>query len=913
MTKCIDLDIAIRAYTEVPGKTAVGSKPPPKGHDTPSQWVLVFDTETTTCAEQALRVGSFQVRKQGEVELEGFFYDPKKLSDWEIQLLTVYALAGGFEVLTVDEFRELFLVFAYKLRATVVGFNLPFDLSRIALSHSEARGSMRGGFSFKLSPDKRWPSLRIKHLSRRAALIDFAKPRENLTPRGMRKRGRKVRHHRGYFLDLKTLSAALTSRSFSLASLCAHFETKTRKAASDEHGRELTNEYLDYARDDVQTTWECYEALIAEYNKHGLAKQPHRILSEASIGKAYLEEMGIQPLLACKPDFPRGIFGSVMSAYYGGRAEIRIRRKIKRVLYCDFKSMYPTVNILMGLWKFVISKDMETITTTSETQKLLNRITTPDMMFKGMWQYLTTYVRVKPDCDLFPVRAKYDGKSNTIGLNYLTCDGSLWFTLADCIAAKLLSGKTPIIEEAITFNPGEPHHWLQPNNLFGRGDFRIHPGHQDGFKQFVELRDKAKKNKDSIQQAIKIIANATSYGIFIEINRDDAPKGEPIDVFGPDAETGKTTINSKALEEPGKYFNPIIGTLITGAARLMLAIAERRVLDAGLEWVFCDTDSIAIAKPENMDEDEFMRRANDVVAKFEFLNPYNEPQSVLQIEDVNNSTVRPRQNEPLFAFAISAKRYALFNLDDAGRPIIRKASAHGLGHLMPPYEENDAPADIPTPTVPLSEIGVSRWQYDLWYKIIEAALNGLPAQVALDYHPALQRPAASRYGATSPRLLKWFDRHNEGRDYSDQVKPFGFLLSFQARNGLWRDFVTEETSNLPGRGRPKKIGTLSPVAPFDRDPNKAAQQAFDRETGEPVAVELLKTYAECLAQYHLSPEAKFGNGDYMDHGFTERRHVVATNVRLIGKEGNRVEEDGLEQKVEQLEFRPHAPDKPINV
>jgi len=55
----------------------------------------------------------------------------------------------------------------------------------------------------------------------------------------------------------------------------------------------------------------------------------------------------------------------------------------------------------------------------------------------------------------------------------------------------------------------------------------------------------------------------------------------------------------------------------------------------------------------------------------------------------------------------------------------------------------------------------------------------------------------------------------------------------------------------------------------------------------------LKTYAEALAQYHLSPESKFANARYFDRGPTDRRHVVASNLRLIGKEGNRVEENGL--------------------
>ncbi len=85
-------------------------------------------------------------------------------------------------------------------------------------------------------------------------------------------------------------------------------------------------------------------------------------------------------------------------------------------------------------------------------------------------------------------------------------------------------------------------------------------------------------------------------------------------------------------------------------------------------------------------------------------------------------------------------------------------------------------------------------------------------------------------------------------------------------------------------------GPVQPIAPFDRDPTTAAGQAFGRVTGESVPVMRLKTYAEVLAQYHLHPEAKFANGDYLDSGLTERRHVVADVVELIGKEANRWEE-----------------------
>lgn len=63
-------------------------------------------------------------------------------------------------------------------------------------------------------------------------------------------------------------------------------------------------------------------------------------------------------------------------------------------------------------------------------------------------------------------------------------------------------------------------------------------------------------------------------------------------------------------------------------------------------------------------------------------------------------------------------------------------------------------------------------------------------------------------------------------------------------------------------------------------------------TGELIDVAQLKTYAEVLSQYYVSPEDKFLNGQFLNRGRTERRHVVATEFILVGKEANQVGESG---------------------
>lgn len=90
--------------------------------------------------------------------------------------------------------------------------------------------------------------------------------------------------------------------------------------------------------------------------------------------------------------------------------------------------------------------------------------------------------------------------------------------------------------------------------------------------------------------------------------------------------------------------------------------------------------------------------------------------------------------------------------------------------------------------------------------------------------------------------------------------------------------------------RTRKPQPIRPVAPFTREPVEAAEMAFDRETGSAVAARRLKSYRQLLAQYHLHPEAKFLNADYTDTGVTERRHVFAAEIRHIGKEANKWEQ-----------------------
>lgn len=889
------LPISLRAFAKpVPEQAGSGKLPNkttiPQG---PSDWTLIFDCETTTDPSQRLWFGTYQFRKHGELMESGIFYDANNITAGEYAALKEYAARHGLELISRDEFvHEIFFELAYKMRAAIVGFNLPFDLSRIAIGHGSARKSFAGGFSLSLSENKRLPNVQIKHQSSRAAFIQFAGPFKGSRNRSKQKRGEKEIVRRGHFLDVKTLASALFARSFSLKSLSDFLAIENRKLDFDDFDGPITEKMIDYAVRDTQATWECYEKLIAKYNALGLHQTlPEKIYSEAGVGKAYLKEMAIKPWQQCQPDFPNTILGKIMASYFGGRSEIRIRREMRQVMLCDFLSMYPTVCTLMGLWRNVIATGIDHYDATDEATKLLESVTLEMLQSKAIWKRLAILVRVKPDSEIFPVRTEYgDAKQATIGLNYLTAQRPLWFTLADCIAAKLLGGKSPEITEAIGFKPKRKQRVLQNISIGGDDDYCINPAKDDFYKRLIELRHETKSEMhgasamefdhlDTAQHNLKILANSTSYGIFVEINVSDAKSGAKVAVHSGDDDAYK--ISPSKLEKPGTYFNPLLASLITGAARLMLAVTERLTLDKGLEWSFCDTDSMALAKPNAMPQSDFTDKVAEIINWFDKLNPYDFGGSILKSEAVNFGLNGNSDLEPLYCYAISAKRYALFNLDDGGKPILRKASAHGLGHLRAPYGERNPAIGISPPQDKLSSIGVELWQHDLWIRIVEAALSGNPYQIDLSYHPNLQFPTISRYAATSPAILRWFKQHNSTRSYADQVKPFGFLTALS----MQKVDCSENIIDAP-RKRQSKKSQIKPIAPFTNDPAMAAQTAFDRNSGASVPIDRLQSYTQSLAQYHLHPENKFLNGDYLAAGTTLRRHVQVTCIANIGKEAN---------------------------
>jgi hypothetical protein len=922
--------LAVRAHTTLATDSATpprkrSTSPPRRDPARRPASILVFDCETTTGPDQALLVGCYRSYEltwssRGptlECVAEGLFHADELATRAPEGLGTLKGYARGrpsaaghgragatrrLGLLSRADFVKKVLFPALEGEATVVMFNAPFDLSRLATGWGTARGpSFGGGFSFPLldyeddegvrRENRYAPRVRVRLLDSRRALLGLASARPASSPDAQNRQG-------GSFLDLRTLAFALTGNSHSLESGCDAFSVPYSKQPVV-HGT-ISEQLVDCCRDDVAATARLYRALAAEYERHDLSRPPTRVYSPASLAKTYLVESGVQPLLDRQPDFPDELLGYAMAAYYGGRAECRIRRIPVPVCYLDFASMYPTVSALMGLWRFLRCRRIETVEDDpAAVGDWLAALTVDDVFDPALWPRLCALALVEPNGEILPARARWTPRGAFgIGVNPLTSKQPLWYPLADLVAARLLGGRPPRVRRVIRLLPAGEAQGLRPFRI--RGSRLIDPLNEDVFRALVEERRRLEHAGDPeslrTAAALKIVANAASYGIFVELNRQE-PKADPtpVHVYG----LSQFTAAVSAPEEPGRFFFPPFAALVTGAGRLMLALLERLVTDQGGAWAFADTDSMAIVAnqhgglvpcpggAEHNDDGRQCVRAlswaqiDQIIARFRQLNPYDPdvvPGSILALEPENFDPETGARRQ-LHCQAVSAKRYSLFVRDDTGQPQIVKASEHALGG----FYLNPADPDDPDRR---------DWVNQLWQLIIREDALGLPA----DRPPWLDRPALTRFTISHPKLLRPFATWNRGKPYEDQVKPGNLILIAHVTPGGYPPGAVPERFTL--------------VAPFERNPaawnslpwsNVYAPQSryridtrslIDRR-GIPLrpGSVAVKTYAHVLTSYRSHPEPKSLGPDGRPCtrntiGLLSRRPVQALEIAHVGKEAN---------------------------
>lgn len=943
------LPIALRVYPEAKDEEASSRsrKLPPR-----PDAMMVLDTETRTDATQRLTFGSYRFVEAGECLKECLFCaDDLPLKDRRILERYIAARAPEkLDLLPRQQLVKKIFLLAYQARCLLVAFNFPFDLSRVAWNFRNARKRFVGGFTLLLwsyidkngqrKENRNRPGISIKQIDSKRALKAFTGRKEtdleDRIPEESRSGKPKKKYvFHGHFLDLRTLAFALTDRGYTLEQACEAFGVAHGKQRVKRHGI-VTSKYIDYNRRDVLATRELAAKLLEEYDKHPISLQVTKAYSPASIGKAYLRAMGVKPVLRRQPAFPKEYLGYAESAFFGGRTSAHIRKVAVPVVYTDFLSMYPTVNSLMDLWRFVIAEKINIVEhCETEIKEFLADISADALFNPQTWKHLTAFVRIIPQGDILPSRARYKAESRDwqVAVNHLYSQNdepknALWFSLPDVVASVLLSGRLPKIVDAFRIEPHGVLKTLRPIKL--RNEVSVNPRKQDFFKIVIEERKRlatrthlSEADRERLDKTLKVLANATSYGIYAEMHRQESDEKVRVTCHGIDAAPFQPYVAHPDV--PGEYCFPPLASLITGAARLMLSLLEHSVREAGGTYAMEDTDSMAIVATEHggiipcpggrVDKDRDAIRAlswvevDRISNRFAALNPYEQdavPGSILKIENDNRDSKTQKQRQ-LYCVAISAKRYALFLKDEDGQPALLRAtcphcgrknkpgsvrcknpgcnrpvesnndddrwSEHGLGHLL-------------NPTDPDSED--REWIARVWLDIIRRAL-GLPTKLP-DFE---NLPALSRLTVSSPAVMRPLEKLNEGKAYSDQIKPFNFLLTCHVK-----------ALGHPVHSDPEHFHL---IAPYETDSRKWLKQEWiDQYSGNRYRITTsaqhgtsltarVKTFADVLSEYEYHPEAKCADAggsasDKQTIGLLQRRHIRIDQIKYIGKESNSLEE-----------------------
>jgi hypothetical protein len=656
------------------------------------EYALVFDTETTLDPkDQSLLFGFYRVCRLRDnayhcIE-EGILHADDLASEYR-EAISRYVRTFLSEVVHEDyderihvysrsQFIEKIFFYAIRLRALIVAFNAPWDISRLAVGN---RVSRNRGWTLILSqrissktgevePNPERPCMRVTSKDSKAAFFSLTKPLrpEEWPTYNVGTKTRMICR----VLDLRTLAWALFNEQHSLKSACKALRTKNQKFDHEPTGT-ISKEELEYARQDVRCSVDLLNALKEEFDLHPIKLHPDKAVSPASIGKAYLREMGIVPP-SQKYEVSNVIQGIASQAYFGGRAECRIRNTPLPVVLTDFSSQYPTVNSLLGNPEILRAEWLSFDDATEEVRSLVEKITLEDCFKQETWKQMTFFARVRPDKDVFPVRAEYsnDGTTKNIAINYLTDSEPVWLSGPDLVASKLPSGKAPKIEKAIRMVPHGRQKGLRAINL--RGMVEVDPRTDDLFCRMVEQKEVHKKTDEALSYFLKICANSTSYGMFYELTPQKQRKPVKVHVFSGDHDHEQY---AETIEKPGEWYFPPIASLITGGAHLLLAMLERCITDKGGHYLFCDTDSMCIVASrtggqvacpnEPSIKALSWKEVREIAERFESLNCYDRtkvPGSILKIEKVNFDD---GEQIDLFGFATSAKRYVLYRYDKDG-------------------------------------------------------------------------------------------------------------------------------------------------------------------------------------------------------------------------------------------------------
>ena len=935
------VEIALRAYTLPVNRSSKGRKvgkargsktasrtaspnPSQPWMDQWSELALVIACETTPDEIQSLDFGMFQFYRGAFLVEEGLFYpddtpeekieelkrsiemaDPGDLSTPPITRIPVRSKIAW---MTQSEFiqRILFKV-CYKAGGVLTGWDLSHTLAVMARGYNPIdKGFYQDGFIFhfkeyidsltgKSRMDIWKPRMVIKSIGQSRASIQWIRPINYNPKRDKSQAGTRP----GAILDLYTLSKVfLESVSHSINSAFELFGIDHPEPGDP----------VQACRMRLQATWKLYQAERAEAACHAVSVPPNQWYSAASLGKAYLSQMGIvPPALQVDPGLsltPEDVMGIAMTTYHGGRAETRLVKATVPVVYLDFVSMYPSVYTLMELWAMATAENVRVYDDTKSTLQWLETLTPEDGLRQDTWKRLNALVQIEPDGDFLPVRRMKPNHETATSWGLLSVDPEVtdkkrWFALADVLTSWLIMGKLPNIYRVLRFTPSGRQENLRTVSL--RGTIEVNPYENNLYKTLVEER---KKDRPELSRAegrmlgyfLKQIANGSSYGVPIELNPVDlSGKIEGVRVY-----TGQRPYQSVMTyyEKPGRFFFPPLATLITAGAHFMLALLQNAVEAQGGTYAFMNTDSMAVvasAYPETCSILDFggirvpvlpREEIDRIVERFDSLNPYD-ARIIPHLIKMEPENYPPKKEESFLCYNRKTKVFAIKTGEDeevsrqddlwiytatyqshclynqyADWLILRKSSYLVLGTYLSP--DKGDPDD-------------RQWIDRAWLLAIAGDYRGMDSGWASQ--PALY-PIKLNHPLQMTTAHLDYNRHFARGSYSKGIKPFNTVVraaksSFHICNDEQGELVFRQTGKEQWiawdarRFSEKSIvvdrSILSPGHPID----------LDREV-------YASSYRDVIEK--TIPENGSGASSWMKQR-APVREWIQRGIRYIGKEG----------------------------
>lgn len=233
--------------------------------------------------------------------------------------------------------------------------------------------------------------------------------------------------------------------------------------------------------------------------------------------------------------------------------------------------------------------------------------------------------------------------------------------------------------------------------------------------------------------------------------------------------------------------------------------------------------------------------ADEIIKWFDCLCPYDNVDHLLKKEEEN-----------IWFYGISAKRYVLYDIDEKGNFIIKDKegeenfSLHALGHLLNPFGQQ-----------------VGSWHKTVWLDILSLHYGKITIDDFLNKYRNYY--AISKFVVSTYTLMKRFEALNEGKDYDSQIKPFNFFLTAYST-----------------------FKEVKPIGSFSKNPQAMPYSKFiNYKTGQIMeGQQYFMPLADELYNYIKHPESKMDG----TVGLLHTKHVTVTKTTYLGKEANRIEE-----------------------